>query len=102
MRLIPILTITIVLLVSCEDLTRVPELQEAPTMKILNSSEGSFFRADDLGNAEVSFSLYSINLNNISRIQIFAELYDNEVDSVIYERAEFSTSYQQILIKMDS
>lgn len=91
MRLIPILTITIVFLSACEDLTRVPELQDAPTMKIINSSEGSFFRADDLENAEISFSLYSVDLGNISRVQIFAELYDNEVDSVIYDRAEILT-----------
>lgn len=74
---------------SCEDedAIRVPELQNGATMRIQVDPDNSFLNFADLANASIIFSLYSVNLDEIERTQIYVQYQDLSADST-YDSVE--------------
>ncbi len=78
-----------VLFFSCEDedAIRVPELQNGATMRIQVNPDNSFLNFAELSTASIIFNLYSVNLDEIARTQIFLQ-YVNLAQDSIYDRVE--------------
>lgn len=81
-RILIYLLIIPVIIFSCEDpdAVRVPEIQDGVTMKIQVDPVYGFLDLGDIDNAELRFSLYTVN-DDIDKTDIFVQYYNLGQDS---------------------